>query len=135
MGYLTTNYYQTEDEWQTVKINTLPWQGQSIKLRIEHQYGKVAVDEIGLQKVTLPGWQVTEGTVEIVTEPDGQKLMSVKGRVQSDEFVVPGNRQHITLGFRLKGPWCLTIPTLNASIGVIARQRHHQQLCLGPSTG
>lgn len=90
------------DTWQNVQLNLTAWQGQMIKLRITCLYRTVGVDNIGLQSVFLPGWQMT-GTAAVVDEGNGNHYVTTADNLITAAFTLATDVQQLTLRHRSAG--------------------------------
>jgi RHS repeat-associated protein len=92
----------TPDSWHAVQVNLAPWQGQSIKVRITWLYGAVGADDIALQQMIAPGWQMTDNPY-VLTDPDSNRYLSTNGELLSDPFTLATDVQQISLRHRGSG--------------------------------
>lgn len=90
----------TPDAWYTVQMNLSPWQGQLIKMRVTGLYGAVGVDNIALQQIIAPGWQLT-GNPYVRTDTNGNRYLSTNGDVTSAPFTVAPGVQQMSLIWRV----------------------------------
>jgi hypothetical protein len=87
--------------WAREPFNAAPWHGQSIKLKIKRLNSSLGVDDIGLQTVDIPGWQVTGGTAWIGLDGDNPYVVvGNSSSLISEAFTLDSQAQHLTLRYR-----------------------------------
>ena len=59
---VTTVLTVTADDWATFRANLSSWSGQSVKVRVRQLTGTLGVDDLGVQRVELPGWTLSDVT-------------------------------------------------------------------------
>jgi hypothetical protein len=131
-GYATSTEVASgvaADTWTPVLFNLGPWVGQSVKVRVERTAtGSIGVDDLGVQRIEVPGWTATD---EAVGVDDGQGGTGVRfdGHLISSAFTLPTDVQQLYFRYRpsdqsgtgvyaelLRGPTFTTVTNLAGGV-------------------
>ncbi|HXK36832.1 MAG TPA: DUF6531 domain-containing protein, partial [Candidatus Paceibacterota bacterium] len=86
--------------WQTIRFNVSSWQGQQIKIKTEEVLYGIGVDDVGIQSVDVPQWDVTKDTSLLPEGPSGNYVRT-NGQLTSSAFTLADDVQQ--LGVTYKG--------------------------------
>ncbi len=96
---VTTKYYTscptTCTSWNSYSLDTIPWQGQSIKIEVQRYLGDLKVDDVAVGQVVLSGWTPTAGD-KVSRETGGPTgaYGKVSTAIVSQPYTVDSNGQN-----------------------------------------
>ena len=96
---VATNLNVPDGAWTRLPFNLVAWRGQSIELQVTRQYGRVGVDDLGTQRVDVPGWEPSK---DAALAPGGVtgNAVSLGGSLTSDAFTIAADAQQLTLAYQ-----------------------------------
>jgi hypothetical protein len=87
------------DTWTTLRYDAGGWLGQSVKLKVQHYLGRVAVDDAGVQQIDLPSWTVTADTTRVTGGPSGAYART-NGQLTSGAVTLAADVQQLSVAHK-----------------------------------
>ncbi len=86
-------------DWQLVKFDLMPYAGDDIKVRVTKITGTVLADDIGLQLLEVPEWEITSG-VSLEDDGAGDHHTKFHGSITTGPIEIPATAHNLVLDAR-----------------------------------